>query len=83
MTTDDGHAGERSKGGKLPAGVYRRHHTWWISYYVTGPDGRRVQHREPTEATSPREAANLRATRMTEHARASAPSSHGSSPLPM
>src|SRR5437867_2184635 len=57
------------KGRKVPTGVYRRHQTWWISYYVTGPDGRRVQHREPTEATSPREAANLRATRMTEHAR--------------
>ena len=54
-----------AKGGKLPPGVYWRHRTLWISYYVTGPDGRRVQHREPTDATSPREAGNLRATRIT------------------
>src|SRR5438093_13494659 len=73
MTTDDVETPteERQgpKGGKLPPGVYRRHRTLWISYYVVGPDGRRVQHREPTEATSAREAANLRATRMTEQAR--------------
>src|SRR5438093_179774 len=71
MTTDETstEASQGRKGGKVPTGVYRRHQTWWISYYVTGPDGRRTKHREPTEATSPREAANLRATRMTEHAR--------------
>src|SRR5438552_12713508 len=69
MTSDDVAARTRAKGGKLPPGVYWRHRTLWISYYVTGPDGRRVQHREPTDATSPREAGNLRATRITEHAR--------------
>src|SRR5437773_9614811 len=69
MKTEDVEARARAKGGKLPEGVYWRHCTLWVSYYVTGPDGRRVQHREPTEATSPREAASLRATRITEHAR--------------
>jgi hypothetical protein len=57
------------KGGKLPPGVYWRHQTLWIAYYVTGPDGRRQKHREPTEAKSPREAGQLRAAHMTEHAR--------------
>src|SRR5438876_5713834 len=69
MTDDEARKRGRSKGGKLPPGVYWRHQTLWIRYYVSGADGRRVQHREPTEATSPREAGNLRATRMTEHAR--------------
>src|SRR5947199_1230662 len=69
MKAEDVEARERSKGGKLPPGVYWRHRTLWISYYVTAPDGRRTKHREPTDAKSPREAAQLRATRMTEHAR--------------
>lgn len=56
------------KGGRLPPGVYWRGHTLWTSYYVTR-DGRRTQHREATDCTSPREAAALRATRITEHAR--------------
>jgi len=70
MTTDDVEARERSrsKGGKLPPGVYWRYDTLWISYYVT-KDGRREKHRERTDATSPREAGQLRAERMTEHAR--------------
>jgi hypothetical protein len=59
----------RSKGGNLPPGVYWRHRTLWISYYVTGSDGRRAKYRECTEATSPREAAALRATRITDHGR--------------
>jgi len=66
MTTD---ARPGPKGGKLPPGVYWRHRKLWISYYTTGPDGRRTQHREATKATSPREAAALRATRITDHAR--------------
>jgi len=72
MTTDEmeGSTGRPGpKGGKLPPGVYWRHRTLWIAYYVTGPDGRRQKHREPTDCTSPREAGQLRATRMTEHAR--------------
>src|SRR5438093_3273622 len=68
-TMTAGQERQPAKGGKLPPGVYWRHRTLWISYYVTGPDGRRQKHREPTEATSPREAGTLRATRITEHAR--------------
>ena len=67
MKTEE--ARERSKGGKLPPGVYWRHRTLWIAYYVTGPDGRRTKHREPTDAKSAREAGNLRSERITEHGR--------------
>src|SRR6476660_338283 len=52
-----------------PPGVYWRHQTLWISFYVTGADGHRVKSRQATGAKSPREAAQLRAARMTEHAR--------------
>jgi integrase len=74
MTTEEGTTTTKRdrperKGGKLPPGVYWRHQKLWISYYITDAEGRRVKHREPTEAKSPREAAQLRATRMTEHAR--------------
>jgi hypothetical protein len=69
MTTTEARTQARAKGGALPPGVYWRHRTLWIAYYVTGPDGRRVKHREPTDATSPREAGQLRATRIAEHAK--------------
>jgi hypothetical protein len=53
MNDDEARARARAKGGKLPPGVYWRHQTLWISYYITGADGRRTKHREPTKATSP------------------------------
>src|SRR5690348_3734336 len=68
-TDDEARNRARAKGGKMPPGVYWRHRTLWIAYYVSGPDGRRRQYREKTKATSPREAGQLRAARMTEHAR--------------
>jgi integrase len=54
---------------KRPPGVYKHHGSWWIVYYITGPDGRRVRHREHTDCTSARKAGKLRAARMTEHDR--------------
>jgi len=53
----------------MPPGVYAHHRRLWIAYYITGADGRRQKHREPTDCTSPREAGKLRAARMTEHAK--------------
>jgi integrase len=60
-----------AKGGgrNLPTGVFPHHGKWWVVYYVTGSDGRRIRQRERTDAASPREAAKIRAARMTEHAR--------------
>ena len=44
MTADDEapvEAREGAKREKMPPGVYRHHSRLWLSYYVTGPDGRR------------------------------------------
>ena len=48
-----------SKREKMPPGVYRHHGKLWISYYITGADGARVQKREGTDCTS-RESKNRR-----------------------
>src|SRR5690349_3991886 len=54
---------------KKHPGVYQHHGRIWIRYYVTGDDGQRVQHREPTDAATLSEAADIRAARLTEHRR--------------
>ena len=60
---------EKETDKRLPPGVYWHHGRIWIAYYITGSAGRREKRREPTDCTSPRAAAKLRAVRMTEHAK--------------